>query len=50
MLIIINEVKTMKAKCNKCDYEWDTQSRLMMVSCPSCGQKVKIRDAVIKDD
>jgi len=27
-------------KCSKCKYEWDTASKLMTVSCPSCGHKV----------
>jgi len=30
-----------KLKCQKCDYEWVTKSKLLMVSCPSCGTKVK---------
>ena len=29
----------MKVKC-KCGYEWDCNSKLMKVSCPSCGSKV----------
>ena len=29
----------MKVKCKKCEYEWDTKSKLIMVSCPSCGTK-----------
>jgi len=33
-----------KAKCKKCGYEWETSSELIMVSCPSCGNKVKIRE------
>ena len=32
----------MKAKCNKCSYEWETKSEMIFVSCPSCGSKVKI--------
>jgi len=28
-------------KCNKCDYEWITKSKLAFVSCPSCLSKVK---------
>jgi predicted RNA-binding Zn-ribbon protein involved in translation (DUF1610 family) len=34
----------METKCLKCGYEWHTNSRLVTVSCPSCGNKVKIRD------
>lgn len=33
-----------KAKCQKCKYEWETNSEMIMVSCPSCGNKVKIRE------
>jgi len=29
-----------KLKCNKCNYEWTTKSKLMKVCCPSCGYKV----------
>ncbi len=28
-------------KCPKCDYEWHTRSKLQMVSCPSCSQKIR---------
>ena len=31
-------------KCQKCGYEWETNSEMIMVSCPSCGSKVKIRE------
>ncbi len=34
----------MKAKCQKCNYKWNSNSKLILVSCPSCGNKVKIRD------
>ena len=34
----------MKVKCQKCKYEWETYSEMIMVSCPSCGSKVKIRE------
>jgi len=30
-------------KCKKCGYEWDTKSKLLKVSCPSCGDKNKSR-------
>lgn len=39
--------KTIKAKCQKCGYEWETKSPMIQVSCPSCGNKVVIRE--IKD-
>ncbi len=38
-----------EAKCLKCDYEWDSKSKLIFVSCPSCGNKVKIRE-IEKDE
>jgi Zn finger protein HypA/HybF involved in hydrogenase expression len=31
--------ETVHVKCHKCGYEWDTESLLIMVSCPSCGNK-----------
>lgn len=41
----------MKAKCEnpKCKHEWETDSKLIKVSCPSCGSKVKIREKVEND-
>ena len=30
----------MKVKCSKCKYEWETKSKLKMVTCPSCTYKV----------
>jgi len=34
----------MKAKCPKCRYEWETESKMVFVSCPSCLQKVRIKE------
>ncbi len=34
----------LKVKCQKCKYEWETNSELIKVSCPSCGSKVKVRE------
>jgi predicted nucleic acid-binding Zn-ribbon protein len=31
----------MKIKCSKCKHEWETKSKLILVTCPSCGLKVK---------
>ena len=31
-------------KCQKCGYEWETNSEMIKVSCPSCGNKVKIKE------
>ena len=38
----------MKAKCKnpKCLHEWNTKSKMMKVSCPGCGGKIKLRDKV----
>ena len=36
-------------KCNKCGYEWQTKSKLIFISCPSCLQKVKNEKEVDKD-
>lgn len=33
----------MNVECKKCGYGWETKSELIMVSCPSCGNKVKIK-------
>lgn len=33
-----------KARCQKCGYEWESNSSMFIVSCPSCGTKVKIRE------
>ena len=33
-----------KAKCPKCLYEWETNSKMFIVSCPSCNNKVKIKE------
>ena len=36
-----------KVKCPKCSYEWETISKLIQVSCPSCNGKVKIKENTI---
>ena len=33
----------MKIKCSKCKHEWDTKSKYVFVSCPSCMQKVRVK-------
>ena len=42
----------MKAKCKNpdCLYEWDTNSTMLKVSCPSCGSKVELRNKREEDD
>lgn len=42
-------METIKAQCKKCKYEWETKSEMFNVSCPSCGNKVKLRE-IIKDE
>jgi len=34
----------MKIKCQKCGYEWETKSKHVFVSCPSCLQKVQTKE------
>ena len=43
-ILLILIIITMKTECKKCGYEWETNSKMIMVSCPSCGNKVKIRE------
>lgn len=33
----------MKVRCKKCGYRWNTRSKMILVSCSCCGQKVKIK-------
>jgi len=43
----------MKIKCPNCKYEWETKSKLIFVTCPSCQLKVKIekeKKESIKDE
>lgn len=28
--------------CNKCNYSWDSKTKMYAVSCPKCGSKVKV--------
>ncbi len=30
-----------KVKCHKCSYEWETDSEMVFVTCPSCRVKTK---------
>jgi DNA-directed RNA polymerase subunit RPC12/RpoP len=39
----------MKVKCKRCGYEWETHSEMVLVSCPSCNNKVKIREIENED-
>ncbi len=38
----------MKTKCTKCNYEWDTNSKLDFITCPNCQKKFK-KDKEIKN-
>lgn len=40
---IMKEKRIIKAKCSRCLYEWNTESDMYLVSCPSCNDKVQIR-------
>ncbi len=31
----------MKIKCPKCNYEWDTTSEMMFITCPNCRLKIE---------
>ena len=33
----------MKVKCPKCDYEWETNSEMIYVTCPCCQRKSEIK-------
>jgi len=42
-----------KVKCLKCNHEWETKSKLVLVTCPSCQLKVRIKkeeNEGVKDD
>ena len=30
----------MEIKCPKCNYEWDCNSKLIFITCPSCMRKI----------
>ena len=29
--------------CNKCNYQWNSKTKRLLVSCPYCGSKVKVK-------
>ena len=43
-----------RLRCYKCGYEWDTESKLKYVTCPSCHYKIDSSKCVVakeqKDD
>lgn len=38
----------MKVKCPKCGYEWDTKTKHVFVSCPSCMKKIKVLECKVE--
>jgi len=36
-------METIDAECKACEYKWTTKSQMALVSCPCCGNKVRIR-------
>ncbi len=34
-------------KCNKCEYVWETKSKMFFVSCPKCRKLVNLKDQVV---
>jgi DNA-directed RNA polymerase subunit RPC12/RpoP len=42
------EQKKVKLKCKNCNYEWETSSELLYVSCPNCLKKVLNPNGVVK--
>lgn len=38
-----------KVKCKYCQYEWDTKSKHVFVSCPSCLRKIEIYASTVID-
>ena len=39
-----------KLKCHHCDYEWECNSKLLYVTCPSCRLKVENRQITTPKD
>jgi Zn finger protein HypA/HybF involved in hydrogenase expression len=39
-----------KVKCKFCQYEWDTKSNHVFVSCPSCMHKINITQSVVEKE
>jgi len=43
-ILLILLIIMVKATCTTCTYNWESNSKMFKVSCPSCGNKVKIRE------
>lgn len=39
-----------KIKCSNCEYEWETDSKMFFVTCPSCRLKTKNNNLNKKED
>jgi hypothetical protein len=39
-MVVLEMSEKIKIKCPHCGYEWESQSRMRLVTCPSCIQKV----------
>lgn len=37
-------VEIKRIRCERCGYEWDTESQLSYVTCPNCRSSIKIRE------
>lgn len=35
----------LKVKCLNCKHEWLTRAKTVLVTCASCGNKVRVREA-----
>ena len=40
----------MKIKCKKCKYGWITKSKMLLVSCPCCGNKVRVKKQKVEEE
>ncbi|MDG7013054.1 MAG: hypothetical protein JRN46_02350 [Nitrososphaerota archaeon] len=38
-----------RLRCHRCGYEWETDSKLLLVTCPSCHYKVDSARNVVGD-
>lgn len=34
-------METKLIKCSRCNYEWETKSKLLNICCPNCNYKTK---------
>lgn len=46
----MEEKTKQKVKCPKCQYVFETGSKLGLVSCPNCGSKFKRKENIIAED